>query len=108
MLRPLPLLALAALLHKATPLRQAMSLDGGEWQLTLDPQDAATVRMKANGSKVAGPVTVPGAWNAQGFGEGECASPPTHYAPPAAVPWRSRAPAPPAVPCDWSCANSAV
>ena len=108
MLRPLPLLALAALLHKATPLRQAMSLDGGEWQLTLDPQDAATVRMKANGSKVAGPVTVPGAWNAQGFGEGECASPPMRYAPPAAVPGARVPPLRPRVPRDWSCANSAV
>jgi beta-galactosidase/beta-glucuronidase len=51
------------------PLRQSLSLDGGGWRLQLDPTDAKVATMAANGSKVDGPVQVPGAWAAQGFGE---------------------------------------
>ena len=45
-----------------------LSLDG-QWTLTLDEDDAATKRMAAAGNKTSGPITVPGAWQAQGFGE---------------------------------------
>jgi beta-galactosidase/beta-glucuronidase len=49
--------------------RQAVSLDGGGWTLTLDPANPATQRIKAAKGKVAGAVELPGAWEAQGFGE---------------------------------------
>ena len=39
------------------------------WMLALDPTDPATIRMHKAGLKVAGPITVPGAWQNQGFGE---------------------------------------
>ena len=45
-----------------------LSLDG-EWTLTLDTDDSATKRIAAAGGKTTGPITVPGAWQAQGFGE---------------------------------------
>eukprot|EP01048_Picozoa_sp_COSAG05_P011543 COSAG05_NODE_1094_length_5906_cov_299.271569_3_plen_328_part_00 len=45
-----------------------LSLDG-QWTLTLDKDDAATKRIVAAGKKIRGPITVPGAWQAQGFGE---------------------------------------
>jgi len=35
----------------------------------LDPTDPTVVKMKGAGLKVSGPVMVPGAWQAQGFGE---------------------------------------
>jgi beta-galactosidase/beta-glucuronidase len=46
-----------------------LSLDGPQWTLTLDKDDAATKRIAAAGNKTTGPITVPGAWQAQGFGE---------------------------------------
>ena len=53
----------------APPVRQRLSLDGGGWHMQLDPSDPKVATMAANGSKVAGPISVPGAWCAQGFGE---------------------------------------
>ena len=49
--------------------RKSLSLDGAGWTLTLDPADPATARIKAAGGKTSGPIVVPGAWEAQGFGE---------------------------------------
>jgi hypothetical protein len=49
--------------------RESLSLDGAGWTLTLDPADPATARIKAAGGKTSGPIVVPGAWEAQGFGE---------------------------------------
>jgi hypothetical protein len=48
---------------------EVLSLDGGGWSLTLHSADPATRRIAAAGGKVSGPITVPGAWQAQGFGE---------------------------------------
>jgi beta-galactosidase/beta-glucuronidase len=48
---------------------QTMSLDGADWLLELNPADPAVLRMKAAGNKTKGPISVPGAWQAQGFGE---------------------------------------
>ena len=57
----------------ATPVAGAeptsMLLDGDDWQLELDPTDPVTIRLKAAGNKTKGPVSVPGAWQTQGFGE---------------------------------------
>ena len=64
----LALLASASAPHPAAA-RQTHSLDGAAWHLTLDPADPATVRIKLQNGKTAGPVTVPGAWENQGFGE---------------------------------------
>jgi hypothetical protein len=55
--------------HAPPAPRRRFSLDGGGWQLQLDPSDAKVATMATNGSKVAGPVSVPGAWCAQGFGQ---------------------------------------
>jgi beta-galactosidase len=44
-------------------------LDGEDWHLSLDPANPATKRIAAAGNKTDGAVTVPGAWQAQGFGE---------------------------------------
>lgn len=38
------------------------------WQLELDPADPQTQKLKADGQKTAGPVKVPGSWQASGFG----------------------------------------
>lgn len=68
--RCLLLLAAAASATSATASgREALSLDGGGWTLTLDPGNPATARLRAAGRKTNGPITVPGAWEAQGFGE---------------------------------------
>ena len=45
-----------------------VSLDG-TWQFALDPADPATVQMRAAGARTAGTITVPGAWQGQGYGE---------------------------------------
>jgi beta-galactosidase/beta-glucuronidase len=45
-----------------------LSLDG-QWTLTLDKNDPATKRIAAAGNRTTGSVVVPGAWQAQGFGE---------------------------------------
>ena len=50
-------------------LRRSLSLDGTGWHLALDPTDEKVQKMAATGSKTHGPVSVPGAWAAQGFGE---------------------------------------
>ena len=52
----------------AAAARPSLSLDGN-WSLTLDPLDPATKRMVTAGLKTSGPIAVPGAWQAQGFGE---------------------------------------
>ena len=70
MAKAVALLACAAALlpRGCVDAAHRLSLDG-QWTLTLDEQDAATKRMAAAGNKTSGPITVPGAWQAQGFGE---------------------------------------
>ena len=70
----LALAALALLLRSScvvagSPERQSVLLDGSGWHLELDPSDAATKRIAAAGNKTSGPIVVPAAWQAQGFGE---------------------------------------
>jgi len=57
----------AALLH-AAEARQTLSLDGS-WDFALDQKNPATHRISAAGGKVSGKIEVPGAWQAQGYGE---------------------------------------
>eukprot|EP01043_Picozoa_sp_COSAG02_P000941 COSAG02_NODE_19_length_53976_cov_37.338512_23_plen_294_part_00 len=68
----LVLAILSAAPHTAVTLARrlhSLSLDGVGWTLTLDAADPATRRIKAAGNKTTGPIVVPGAWEAQGFGE---------------------------------------
>ena len=64
----LVLVFVASLIGDAATTRTVISLDG-TWQLALDPSDPATARMNSAGARTAGPITVPGAWQGQGFGE---------------------------------------
>ncbi len=63
-------LAAVALLDTGLPTaRPVLSLDG-EWQFRLDPQDAGDRAGWADGEvDFADRIQVPGAWDAQGFGE---------------------------------------
>eukprot|EP01052_Picozoa_sp_SAG31_P001085 SAG31_NODE_35_length_31836_cov_10.841352_4_plen_1036_part_00 len=70
--------------------RQVLSLDGAGWTLQLDPSDPTVQKMVQDNCsactgctscttlKVGGPVSVPGAWAAQGFGQ-ETAALKTQY-----------------------------
>jgi beta-galactosidase/beta-glucuronidase len=61
--------AAGQLLVATSQSRESLSLDGSGWILTLDPSHPTTRRLAARGAKTSGGITVPGAWEAQGFGD---------------------------------------
>eukprot|EP00933_Yihiella_yeosuensis_P027954 TRINITY_DN21763_c2_g1_i1.p1 TRINITY_DN21763_c2_g1~~TRINITY_DN21763_c2_g1_i1.p1 ORF type:complete len:1007 (-),score=161.73 TRINITY_DN21763_c2_g1_i1:231-3251(-) len=66
--QPLWIVFWAALAAYGAAGRHVVTLDG-QWDFTLDPSNPATKRLAAAKKKVSGGITVPGAWEAQGFGE---------------------------------------